>query len=152
MSLRIHWGFGIAFVYTAFALGTTGVAIFAMHERVDLVSADYYARSMNHDGHLAAVARARALEEAGALDVRISPDGRTVDLRWTDSDRGPLDGTITLYRAADAAADRVLPMLRDPSGHQRVSFPGLANGRWTLKLEWQEDAREYYTERELIVR
>lgn len=48
MTIRLHWGTGIALAYTTFALATIGFVVFAMQRPVDLVSADYYADALRH--------------------------------------------------------------------------------------------------------
>jgi len=152
MKIRMHWGLGVALVYGAFALATTSVAIFAMRSRVDLVSPDYYAHSLSHDKHLAAVSRARALETAGRFRMDTTDDGRTIDLRWVSAADRPREATMTLYRPSDSAADRVLLLERAASGHHRVSLSDLTAGRWILQVQWHVNGEDYYDERELMVR
>jgi hypothetical protein len=56
-------------------------------------------------------------------------------------------GTVTLYRASDAGADRVVPLSLAPDATQRVPLEGLAPGRWRLQVEWTVRGRPYYYER-----
>jgi len=55
-------------------------------------------------------------------------------------------GTVTLYRASHAAADRIVPLALDVRGEQRVPVAGLESGRWIVKLAWQVQGRRYYRE------
>jgi hypothetical protein len=148
MKIRWHWGFGLAAVYTAFAAGTTGVALFAMRQQVDLVSADYYARSLDHDAHLAAIERTLALGDG----VRVGLVGRTLDLSWPAERARPIAGTVTLYRPSSAAADRTIGITPDAAGTMRVPLADLPAGRWTVQLAWQAAGLTYYLEREVVVR
>ena len=52
--MTFNWGTGIALVYTAFALATSAFVAFAIERHVDLVSPDYYARSLQLDRRMAA--------------------------------------------------------------------------------------------------
>ena len=52
MSFRVSWGTGIALTYAVFALATSGFVAFAMGRRVDLVSTDYYERSLELERRL----------------------------------------------------------------------------------------------------
>src|SRR5215471_16964354 len=128
MAIRWHWGIGIALVYAAFAAGTTGVALFAMRQRVDLVSTDYYERSLAHDAHVAAVERARALGDG--VQVRVATTDRSVDVLWHAPRDAAITGTVTLYRASDAPADRVIPIVRGADGGMRIPIADLAPGHW----------------------
>lgn len=148
MATRWHWGHGIAMVYGTFALATVGFVVFAMDQRVDLVSDDYYARSITLDARRAAEANARGLGEAFAITTRDT----TIDVQWPAAARDGASGTLTLYRPSDARADRTAAMAPDAAGHQQISLAGLAPGKWMLQVEWQSAGKTYYAEREVDVR
>jgi YD repeat-containing protein len=150
MTIRINWGTGIAAIYTAFALATTGFVYFAMRQPVELVSPDYYAASLQHDARMAATANAHALGERLAVDVDAA--GRTIAIAWPEEQRASLAGRIVLYRPSDAAADRSLRIAPGADGRQIVTLTGLAPGHWVLKLEWQAAGRSYYAERAVVAR
>ena len=147
-SLKMNWGIGIALVYAAFALATTGFAVFAMDQRVDLVSSDYYERALSHDRRMAA--EANGADPASGLNVEIDDAGRLVTLTWAAA--LPSRGTALLYRAADERLDRTVALGPDASGHQRISLDGMPAGRWTLQLQWQAGGREFYLERTVTAR
>jgi nitrogen fixation protein FixH len=146
---RINWGTGIAMTYTAFALATSGVVAFAMTRRVDLVSPDYYARSLQQDRHMAAVRNAAGLRPAPAI---VQTGARSIVVRVTGGRAADTRGAITLYRASDAAADRELPLAMDDGEEQRVSLAGLDPGHWIVKVRWSSGGREYYVEQPVIAR
>jgi hypothetical protein len=157
--MRINWGAAIAGVYITFAAATLSFVIFAVGRPVELVSADYYEQSLQHDAHRLAIANAEALgdavritgaEDAPAVDIAI---GLPVEMPGSmpSSTSGPeiraVTGTITLYRPSDRTADRVMPLALDAEGRQRVRVEGAAHGRWTVKLAWRDGQREFYRER-----
>jgi hypothetical protein len=150
MTLRWHWGTGIALVYIAFAAATVGFAAYAMDQRVELVSDDYYARALGQDRHMAAIANAGAL--GGAFRIEVGVDGRSVTLTWTGDRRPDAGGTATLYRPSDAAADRVIPLAPNQHGVQRIDLAGLAAGRWLAQIQWRSDGRDYYVEQAVVAR
>lgn len=145
MSIRLHWGTGMALVYSAFALSTLGFVAFATGRPPTLVSPQYYGRGLAHDQRMAAATNARAL--GPALNARLTADGTALVLQLPASQAGSARGTLTLYRASDAGADRVVPLSLAPDATQRVSLDGLAAGRWRLQVEWTVDGRPYYYER-----
>jgi hypothetical protein len=147
---RLHWGVGIAGVYTLFATSTIGFVAFAISRPVDLVRADYYARSLDHDDHLAAIARARAL--GATLRCTLSPDGRTLALELPPELARTASGSVHLYRPSDGRADRTMPLRLGAGGSQQLSLAGLARGRWALQLEWRANGLTYYHERSLDLR
>jgi hypothetical protein len=60
-------------------------------------------------------------------------------------------GSITLYRASDAAADRTFDLAVDADGHQSVSMEALAPGHWLVQLRWTVGGRAYYTEQSMVL-
>jgi hypothetical protein len=135
----------MALVYLTFALGTLGFVAFAMGRPPTLVSPEYYGHGLAHDQRIEAAANARALgPEIGA---RLSADGTAIVLYLPASHAASARGTVTLYRASDAGADRVVPLSLDPDATQRVPLEGLAPGRWRLQVEWTVRGRPYYYER-----
>ena len=143
MTFRFNWGVGIALFYTAFALSTVGFVAYAVTRDVPLVSEDYYARALSHDAHMQAVANANALgAEAGA---RV--DAGEVIVRVPAAMATLARGTVTLYRAANAGADRSVPLVPAADGTQTIATAGMASGQWRVQVQWSADGRDYYFER-----
>jgi len=143
---RLHWGIAVAVVYTLFAGSTVGFVVFALSRPVELVSADYYERSLAHDARQAALARATALGDG----VRVEPDARGDALTIAlPPAHAAATGRVTLYRPSDIHADRTVPLALDAAGQQRVPLTGLARGRWLLRLEWTAAGIAYAREQAL---
>lgn len=45
--MKLNWGFGIAAVYTVFALGIIGMVILASRQKNDLVTESYYEQAVH---------------------------------------------------------------------------------------------------------
>ena len=148
MRIELNWGTGIALVYIAFAAATTGFVTFAMGRSVDLVSADYYAQSLQQDQRMDAERNTRAL--ASPPDV-VPSGARALVLSLPAAHAPSATGSVTLYRPSDASADRVLPLAIDPAGRQPIALDGLARGRWLLQVRWSAQGRHYYFEEPVIV-
>jgi hypothetical protein len=148
LTMTWNWGVGIAVAYSLFAASTLGFVAFAMSRPVELVSRDYYARSLRHDERLQAEAHVRALGSSFA--AALAEDGRTVLLSLPAAHAASASGSITLYRPSDAAADRVVALAVDGSGRQRVPLP--ESGRWVLKMQWTDHDRAYYHEQTVVAR
>jgi hypothetical protein len=143
-----NWGVGLATVYTIFAGATLGFVTFAMSERVDLVSPDYYANALEHDARQAASARGLALGDAFQIDV--TADGHSLSIAWPDMAR-PESGRVRLYRPSNAGADRTEPVLRG-GGRQSIALTGVAPGLWTVQCEWVASGVRYYGEKQIVIR
>jgi nitrogen fixation protein FixH len=148
MTVRLNWGTGIAVAYTSFALATLGFVAFAMTKDVDLVSPEYYARSLEHDARMAATANSAALGSSLVIDIR--PEARAVHAQWPAAMAPGISGTATLYRPSSAALDRTIRLAPDAAGRQVLSLEGLTSGRWRLQLEWTAHGVAYYAERDIV--
>ena len=120
-----------------------------MARPVDLVSPDYYAQSLRQDEHMEAVRNVHALGGAAGVE---QPDARTLVVRLPESQAARAQGTVTLYRASDASADRHVPLQVDGAGRQAIALDGLQAGHWTVKVQWTADGRAFYLEHEVVAR
>ena len=148
MRITFNWGTGIAAVYTTFALATTGFVTFAMSQRVDLVSSDYYVQSLRQDQRIAAEQNARSLEPPPS--VELTGSGHAT-LSLTPDQAGVAAGTITWYRPADSKADRTTALALDRDGRQLLPLSGLMAGRWTVQVRWTARGRDYYYEQAVLL-
>jgi nitrogen fixation protein FixH len=145
----MHWGAAIAAVYIAFAGATLSFVIFAVGRPVELVSADYYEQSLQHDRHRQAIANADAF--GSAVRVAAAEDAPAIDVSMPAEQSGGVTGVITLYRPSNRGADRVVPLSLDAEGHQRVAVDGAARGRWVIKLAWRAGGQDFYREQAVLL-
>jgi hypothetical protein len=148
MKLRMNWAVGIVTSYVLFAAGTTGFVLYAMNRPVDLVAVDYYEQSLRQDRQMDAVRHARDL--GGAASIVQTTDREVVVT--LPRQQMPITGWITLYRASDAAADRVFALKPDRDGRDPVSLAGLRSGVWSVRVRWTAQGREFYLEQRVFVR
>jgi nitrogen fixation protein FixH len=146
MRVRFNWGTGITLTYTAFALATSTFVAFAMNRRVDLVSPDYYAQSLQLDRRMAAERNALAL---GARLSVVEVSARRLRLSLPRELAPHATGTIRLYRASSAAEDRDIALAVSADGYQDIPLDGLARGRWTVQVQWTALGRGYFVQRDV---
>jgi hypothetical protein len=144
--MRISWGTGIALAYSLFAIATTGFVVFAMHRPVDLVSPDYYQRSMREDERLAAIANVRTLGER----FGVRAEGQALTIEFPAVAR-PDSGAVTLYRASSARDDRTIPLEPTPPPLPRIPRAGIRPGKWTMQLNCKSHGRVFYYEQLVTV-
>jgi hypothetical protein len=140
---KSYWGWGVAAVYTAFALSTLGFVALTMRHKVDLVSKDYYAREVAYERQIQRERETLAVEDRVACFV--TDGGRFIKLSFP-VEQGRVRGTLTLYRPSDSALDREIKLDVDASGAQLIPAGALAKGRWRAKVQWQAEGREFYKE------
>ena len=138
------WPVGIVSYYLFFVCLCVIFAFMARRVRFDLVAEDYYERGVDHDSHMLALARTRALPDPPRLEVEADKHRLIVYMP-----RSARDAVLTLYRPADAREDRRYA-LQDivPSV---VAYEAIPHGRWLAKIDWQLDGKPYTFEEELYL-
>lgn len=143
-----HWGTKIALVYGLFVTGTMTMVAIAVGQRTDLVTPDYYARSLRQDEQMLAERNTAAL---GASFTATQLAADQLRIEWPHR---PESGTVTLYRASNAGADRTFPIAAIASGPgavQDISLAALERGAWKAQITWTAQGRAYYAEREVTL-
>jgi nitrogen fixation protein FixH len=140
----INWGVAVAMVYVVFAASTLGFVVFAVTHPVQLVSPDYYERSLQHDERADATTRAQGLGER--LRVELDAGSRVLAVSVPPEAATGARGAITLYRPSDVHADRTMPLALDAAGRQRLPTAALAHGRWLVRIDWVAGGRRYLHE------
>ena len=133
------WGRNIVIIYSIFALSTLGFVAFAMTQRVDLTSADYYEQALRHDETVAALQRGM---DAG-VHVVVGPM-----LQIMIPQQMLLDGRmqVRLARADDPSLDRNLSITPDPALGFAISTKEMRHGKWRLIAEWKSKGLLYRCE------
>jgi len=148
MKVHFNWGSGVAAAYIAFAAATMAFVVFALHRPVDLVAADYYAQSLRQDRQMDAERNARGLPGASVVQTA----DRAVLVSVPRTHASTARGTVTLYRASDASADRVVDLAPDANGRQTVPLDGLRPGVWSVRVRWSAQGRDFYLEQRVFAR
>jgi hypothetical protein len=138
------WPVGIASYYVFFVILCIIFAVMARGVRFDLVSDAYYEDAVNHDDHMRARARVRALAVQPSLEV--DERNHRLIVRMPPEARGAL---LTLFRAADAREDRVYA-LQDivPSV---IDYGKLPHGRWQVQIRWENEGNPYYFQEDVFL-
>lgn len=135
------WGYGVAAVYSAFALATLGVVAFTMTQKVELVSHDYYAKEVAYERQIARERQTNALPDP--VTCGVSADGQFIQVRFPAS---AARGTILLYRPSTSDLDQEFTIAPNADGTQNVATAKLPKGRWRVKVTWSLEGREFYNE------
>jgi hypothetical protein len=121
--------------------------IWAMQQREDLVSADYYEREVLYQRQLDSMNRSHAV--ATKVVVTFDP-ARQAILITLPAARGAT-GRVHLYRPSDARLDRELPLALDDEGVQRLNAKGLSGGLWKVRVKWIAQGQDYFLDQPVIV-
>ena len=136
-----------------FCIAITGIVIFimwALHQNMDLVRADYYEHEILFQDQIDAVNRARpfAREVIAAYDLK----KRSLLVSVPVAHLGPqFSGEAHLYRPSDAKLDQRIDLNPAPDGKQTINAANLAPGLWKVRLDWTVNGETFAFEQTIIV-
>lgn len=142
---RSPWPYVITIVYGSFFLALVGFLYYTIrHNKVELVSKDYYAREVKYQEQ---IDREQNGLSATAYAFDIQAAAQVVSIQFPAAG---VTGDITFYRPADAALDFKIPIATAEDGSQVISTSKLAEGLWKIRVHWNEGGREFFREHTLV--
>jgi nitrogen fixation protein FixH len=82
------------------------------------------------------------------LQILVKNDVDSVYIDLTNQSIGST-GSVVFYRPSSQKMDYKIPMNLDYNGQQKIYTGKLADGLWTVKLEWEKAGQEYYKEEKI---
>ncbi len=139
---KLNWGTGIAIFYVLFVIAMLSFVFWSTGNNRDLVTDDYYAEELDYQKTIDNRARAEDLE--GEVSIT-SEKGKIEILLPEGMNDKSVKGELFLYRQSDKTMDTRLQF-----EGQKIDFSFLSEriaiGKWTIKLSWTADGKDYYYE------
>jgi len=147
--VRSLWPIAIA---TYFGIAIVLIATFivwAVRQRDDLVSADYYEREVRYQSELDALNRSQAF--AATSVVTFEPAEETIVVTLPVAPTRGATGSIQLYRPSDSRLDREFVLALNAEGLQRLDARRLRDGLWKVRVKWRVGDLDYAVDQPVIV-
>jgi len=135
------WPVVITIICTAAFAAAASVVVVMVSKRVELVTPDYYAQDQRHGERMEQELRAKSLSQPVTITYEASSS--SIDITFPERD---VSGTVTLYRPSDLSMDQSVVISVDDKNQQRIPADDLAKGLWRVRLQWNQDGKEYYQE------
>jgi len=135
------------FIVAVIFLGS--FVVWAMRQREDLVSADYYEREVCYQQQLDSMNRSHDL--AAQVVVTFDPSQQAIIITLPAAQKQGAAGRVHLYRPSDARLDRELPLELNNEGVQRLDAKELSDGLWKVRVKWSANGQEYFLDQPVIV-
>lgn len=148
--MKINWGTGIVIGMLAFISFIMYFVITMMSSSDydhDLVVEDYYKAELHYQQDIDAQENALALHEQisvrrkGESLIVLFPEG--IDLEKTT-------GLVSLYRPSNKKLDFSIPFSEIKSSEFEIPKDQLVNGRWNVKVTWQNSEKEFMFKTEIV--
>jgi hypothetical protein len=145
--MKMNWGNKLLLVFAAFAILMSTLVYKCMHQKFELVSADYYNEELRYQDKIDGMNNANKIGE-----VQIKDNGAQVSIKLPKEVQGlALTGQALFYCATDAVKDRKIPVKVNDEGLMLVDKSKLSKAHYLVKLNYQVGNDKYYTEQYLTV-
>jgi len=146
---RNPWPIAITgFFIVAIIFVATFIA-FAVRQREDLVSSDYYEREVRYQSQLDSMNRSQSLAAQSVVTFELTL--HTIVITLPVAQIQGATGNIHLYRPSDARLDRELPLTLNAAGVQRLDTKTLSDGLWKVRVKWNANGQDYFLDQPVIV-
>jgi hypothetical protein len=150
MKKSTHWPTGLTIFYILFMLLTVAVVIFSSFHRIDLVAEDYYQQEMSYQRQIDRIQRTDSLSAPvrwiydrlnKSLTLHFPPELKAYEVK----------GNLVFFRPSDAHQDWTIPLQLSIDNKQTLNISQLSPGFWKIKIFWETQQKEFYTEGNLVI-
>lgn len=145
---NMNWGYKILFLYLSFVAGMLYLVVQSTRQKIDLVSEDYYARTINFQDQINHTENA----SKGNLKVMIDYDkaGKKIGFTFPKREGQLPKGKITFFRPDNAALDFSIA-IDAPASVQEIPADELNRGLWRIQFNWELGGVPLYQEERIQI-
>ena len=144
----MNWGYKLMFVFIAFGVFMGFMVYSCLNSPISLVSAEYYKDELNYQEVIDGTKSSNKLSE----QVKVSQEGEYIQLQFpAEMKQLSPAGNVWFYCVSNGKKDRRVELAPDESGKQEFALDMFGSGRYVVKIDWQVDGANYYSEKEIII-
>lgn len=142
------WPYALIAYFAVFISAVIGFITWSVHQKMDLVGADYYDQEIRYQSQIDKLRRTAAMGPAMPIDY--APGRITFRLPREQVSQG-VTGSVQLYRPSNAGMDRTVPLAVDSTGLQHIDATALTAGLWRIRISWKAGGEEFYRDDSLVI-
>lgn len=148
MKIKFNWGTGIFIVIVLMVLSMGVLVYIAVSQDYYLVEDNYYQKAVNYQEQINKETNTTQLAEK----IHFSESSEGLQIRWPELTNGEtVTGKILLYHAENSGFDAKFDIKIDPESQQLISLSSLHKGRYTVKIDWNMNGKDYYQEHQFSI-
>ncbi|HZW40137.1 MAG TPA: FixH family protein [Ignavibacteriaceae bacterium] len=145
---KFNWGYGILIVFIVFILFALSNIIFFMNKDVELVANNYYEKGTDYQQQIKKISNSEALKSK----IVIKQMDDNIEFIFPEVVKGKkVIGMITFYRPSNSKEDKYFSFNLDKRNDFIYNAKDLVKGMWRIKIDWQMDGQNYYSEETLFL-
>jgi hypothetical protein len=137
----MNWGHGIAIFFVCFVTFMLVLVVKAFQENIDLVTDNYYQEELDYQTRIDKIKNNQLL----LVPVEIKSELGGINIQFPEFE-SPIQGEIQVFRPSDAKFDLIREIDADVYYRQHISTSNLPGGFYKIKISWEAEGKEYYTE------
>ena len=143
----MNWGYKLLFAFIVFAGMMSYMVVRSFQTNFELVEKDYYKSELVYQKVIDGTDRANTL----SAPPEIKQSGRVVTLQMPEEMKNKtLSGSILFYCAYDSKKDKKVLLATDKNGTQVLTHI-LMPGNYTVKINWNKEGENYYSEKKVTI-
>lgn len=144
----MSWGNKLLLTFIVFAAGMAYLVYRSVSTNFELVEKDYYKKELRYQQVIDGTAAANNL--ATQVSLQQSEKGIRLQLPAEMKDK-KISGEVWFYCPADEKKDKKFILQTDKDAAQSFALEQVEPGSYTVKVNWKDEQRSYYSERSLTV-
>lgn len=145
--MTINWGHKLTLVFIVFAGMMFTLVYKCMHTNYELVTKEYYRDELVYQKVIDGTKNANQLSEI----TSVTSDANQVKLALPAGSAAGAKGTIWFYCASSESKDRHFDLAPNAAGEQVFDRASFTAGHYTVKIQWESNGKQYFSEQALAV-
>lgn len=144
----MNWGNKLLLCFIVFATGMGYLVYRSTKVNFELVEKDYYKSELKYQEVIEGV---KHLNELGT-SVKLESDSSHILLQLPEEMKGQsVSGRVWFYCAYDEKKDKKFVLQPDAEGRQYFQRGEIADGNYTVRIDWTRASKNYFTEIRLTI-
>jgi hypothetical protein len=145
----MNWGTKIALIYGGFVAFVIAMVVLCVKQNdIHLVSKEYYKEEIAYQDQIDKLTNTQQLH--GQMGFQYIGEKQEVEFFFPKS-LSDATGEILFFRPSDARKDVKIAVNMDEAGKQIVPVSSLNKGLWKVKVKWNAQNKDYFSEQVLII-
>ncbi|MBI5856329.1 MAG: FixH family protein [Sphingobacteriales bacterium] len=144
----MNWGNKLLLAFIVFAAGMFYLVYRSVNTNYELVEKDYYNKELRYQQVIDGMNRVNQLSNP----VKLEQTGRGIILQLPEEMKNKaISGDVWFYCAYDEKKDKKFRLQPDADGMQIFQLSSVLPGNYMVKITWQGDGKDYFTEKKLTI-
>ena len=145
-----RWSVGIFILYAIFMILLVGAVIFSTRNNVELVTNNYYEKTLTYEKQIQAITNTRLLTQKPVVTVN-KVKQQIILLMPKVFLANSIQGKVHFYRPSATHLDFSVVLNCDHQNQQTFPLQKVVSGKWKVQINWTAGSKDYYFEQVIFI-